>query len=298
MRELYKVVPTVTLAALASLSLAAQQTPSTPQPSPSTMPASAQPGAPVPSNAQPDPGSQNNAAVPVPSTANAPEVSNAQLRPVKGELVSKIDSKSAKPGEDVVVKTTEKATTASGVVIPKGSKILGHVTEVKPHDGSNANGSVTLKFDQAELKNGQKMPIESVLQSVMPAPGDGGSSDVNQFGNGSPAVAGGAPMTGTPGGAAGSSAGANPQGGSTTAAMQGSTQAANGAPAPGTVVARQGNVAVTTTAIPGVLIAAKADGHPAPNASGALLGARQNVHLDGGTEIVLAIADVPAQAGR
>ena len=72
----------------------------------------------------------------------------------------------------------------------------------------------------------------------------------------------------------------------------GMSSSSGGGPAAGTVVATQGNVAIKTTGIPGVLLAANANGQPFSNASGALLGARQNVHLEGGTQVVLAVADV------
>lgn len=239
---------------------------------------------------------QTAMAVPVQSTASAPEATNAQLRPVKGELVTRINAKKAKAGEPVVVKTTEKAATADGVVIPKGSKILGHITDVQPHTKQNPNAKVTLVFDKAQLKSGQTLPIKSVIESVAPANGMA-RNDMNPFGANMPPAGGGAP--------AGSPTGASPSGSpgmqpTETTQTQGSTEAMmsagqnNSAPKPGTVVATQGNVAVKTTAIPGVLIATNANGQPFSNASGALLGAKQNVDLDGGTKVTLAIADIPA----
>jgi hypothetical protein len=82
---------------------------------------------------------------------------------------------------------------------------------------------------------------------------------------------------------------------STEAAATGGTPsgntARNGAGETGAVVARQGNVDIKTTAIPGVLLAVAANGQPFSNASGALLGAKQNVRLDGGTRVELAVAD-------
>ena len=235
------------------------------------------------------------AAVPVQSTANAPEATDAQLRPVTGELVTRIDAKKARTGEPIVVKTTEKATTADGIVIPKGSKIVGHITEVQQHSKENPNSRVTLQFDKAQLKNGQTLPIKSVIESVAPAAGAAGS-DVNPFGVGAPGATASAPVAGSPGGAGPGMAPAP------TTQTQGSTVAlmnngsAGNSPKPGTVVATQGNVTIKTTAIPGVLIAANADGQPFSNASGALLGARQNVQLDGGTRMTLAICDIPANS--
>lgn len=295
MKRISTLLPAAALAVVSSL-IAAQQA-STPQNSPGDM--HQHENAPANPNGMQTtaPGGMTSPAVPVPSTANTPEATNGSLRPVKGELVTKIDSKSAKPGQSVVVKTTEKATTANGVVIPKGSKIVGHVTQVQAHSKQTPNSQVTVKFDEADLKNGQKMPIQSVLQSVGSA-ADQMAANENGMGAGTPMSApnSGAPMTGAPGTAGGATA-TMPSTNSTMAA-QGNTAAGNGAPAPGTVVATQNGVAVKTTAIPGVLIASEADGKPTSNASGALVGARQNVHLDGGTKVVLAIAEMPSQNGN
>ena len=75
-------------------------------------------------------------------------------------------------------------------------------------------------------------------------------------------------------------------------------QALNGsAPAPGTLVARNGNVAIRTTSVQGVLLANDIHGLPFSNASGLLLGARRDVHLDGGTRLVLAVAMAPNSSG-
>lgn len=275
MSRLHSLVPCITLAAFSAVTLAAQQ--SSPATSPQT---------------------NTGNAVPVQSTATTPEATNTQLRPVSGELVTRINTKKAKAGQAVVVKTTEKSALANGVVIPKGSKILGHVTDVQAHTKQNPNAKVTLEFDKAQLKGGQTVPIKSVIESVAPA-STMASSSVNPFGTGAPAAGGGtAPQTGSPTGA--SPSGSSSMSPSQTTQTQGSSEAAmnagptNSAPKPGTVVATQGNIAIKTTGVPGVLIATNVNGQPFSNASGALLGAKQNVDLDGGTKVTLAIADIPA----
>jgi hypothetical protein len=62
-------------------------------------------------------------------------------------------------------------------------------------------------------------------------------------------------------------------------------------------VARNGNVAIRTTAIPGVLLANGINGLPFSNASGLLLGARRDIHLDEGTLMVVAVAGAPQGGG-
>jgi hypothetical protein len=316
MRNIRLYLSAMTLAGFASLPLAAQQPAQNPAPSnpPQSAPADsgAQQATPPQQSSPEQPSTtgqhsnppQNTApAVPVQSTATAPEVGNAELRPVQGELEKKLDSKTAKVGDAVVVKTTEKATIADGLVIPKGSKIVGQVVDAQAAGKGSQNSKVTVLFDHAELKSGQNLPIKSVLQSVAPAEssdasaaaGIGGASAAPMSSSG-----GGAPMSspGT-GNAAGTGGSASARQTSPTPSQQGNAstmagtnaEAGNSAPVAGTVVAQQGNVAIKTTGIPGVLIAANANGQPFSNASGALLGARQNVHLDGGTHVVLAITD-------
>jgi hypothetical protein len=222
MRNLPEIVSALTLAALSGLALAAQ-------------PPQATAAAGQTANAQ-------QAAVPATSTASSPEPANLQLRPVNCVLVTKIDTKNAKAGEPVTVKTMEAATTASGVVLPKGSKILGHVVDVQAFNKENANSKVTLQFDQAELKDGKTLPIKSLLASVAPSAGMIAAGQADPFGVGAPGATGASPA----GGAApmGSSRGMAPTlptqtQGSTVAMMNDET--AHHAPQAGAEVSKQVN---------------------------------------------------------
>ena len=218
--------------------------------------------------------------------AGSDTASVAQMRQVDGELLSKLDTKSAKNGDSVVVKTEESVKTADGTVIPKGSKLVGHVTGVQPHNKTAVNSSLAIQFDHAQLKSGKSVAIESVVKSIAPPEGAGsmndpaalpGSSCMASMGGGSPT--GGSAMGSSSGGAM-----VRPSPGAGAGPMMG------GGPAPGTVVARKGNVAIRTTSIPGVLLASNENGQPLPNASGLFFGAHQNIHLDGGTRFVLGVA--------
>lgn len=275
-------------AAIASLPLLAQEPPS-PNPQPSS------PQATPPQQTSPEP-QGNGQAAPAAHSANSPEAANPQLQPVTGELQDKLDTKTAKNGDSVVVKTTESATTATGVAIPKGSKITGHIIDVAPQGQGGENSRVTIQFDQAEIKDGQTLPIRSVIQSVAP-PGTtagpdaaGGPSSATPS-SGSTVAGGGAGATGSqPSGTSNPSATPN----QANAQPGGAGSQPSGAPpSPGTVVATKGNIAIRTTSIPGVLLIGSVTGAPFSNAAGALLGARQDVHLDNGTVMVVAIAAVP-----
>jgi len=285
----------VALAAIASLPLLAQQPSPSPQPSPGNSPETTAPPPPTtPQQTNPEPGASEGAtphATPVPSTANAPEVSAPELRPVTGELEKKLDTKDAKNGDAVVVKTTQSATIANGVEIPQGSEIKGHIIDVAPKGQGGENGRVTIQFDQAQLKSGQSLAIRSVIQSVAPP---GSAAEAAMAGGPPAATAGsGTPGSGTSGVTASGSA---PASGASPSQAEGGAQP-SGAPAPGTVVATKGNLAIKTTSIPGVLLIGDVNGRPFANASGALLGAKQDVQLENGTVMVVAIMTAPPAVG-
>ena len=267
------------LATLCTISVAAQQ-PDAPQPQQQ------------PSTQQTPPAQPDQAA---PAQPAQPEA--LALSPVTGELTSKLDSKTAKAGDKIELKTTEKATMADGTVIPKGSKIMGHVTEAQAYKANSDNGRLTLQFDQAEIKSGQSMPIKSALQTVTPAGGSSAadaSAAMPNSSNSAPQTSSGSAPNGmaSPGTPAATAAGSRAATDNSTPGASPGTDAAGG-PAPGTTVARNGNVVIKTTAVPGVLVASSTSGQPFSNASGALLSARQDVHLDGGTKMVLAMATSP-----
>jgi hypothetical protein len=208
------------------------------------------------------------------------------MSPVNGELVSKLDSKTAKTGDSVVVQTKASVKTADGTEIPKGSKLVGHVIGVQP-SGAGENSQVALQFNHVELKGGQSLAVHSQIQSIAPAEGaasTGGSAAMS----GPPAGGSSNPsMSGANGSSRASGA---PQG---TGGDPGAASAGNGGPAAGTVVARTGKIAILTTSIPGVLLANNAPGQQDPRmaqASSILLGAKRDIQLDGGTQMVLGVS--------
>src|SRR3954469_19850991 len=157
----------VGLATFSSFPGTAQQQDSAPQQQ--QQPAGQQQIPPVASTATPHtPGQPGSDAVASPAAA--------QLKPVSAELVDKLDSKSAKQGDSVVVKTDENLQISQGTEIPRGSKLIGHITNVQPRGEGHENSQIAIQFDRAELKGGQTLSIESVIQSVSPAAGAEGMS--------------------------------------------------------------------------------------------------------------------------
>jgi hypothetical protein len=265
------------------------------------------PGAPTGSPAAQQPPQQTPAAAMPQNTPSAPP-ETAAMSPVNGELESKLDSKTAKTGDNIVVRTETTIKTADGTEIPKGSKLMGHVIAVKPSQAGTTS-QVALQFDHVELKGGQSLAVHTQIQSIAPA---GAAAEQASTSMSARAPTESSAAAGTPGAAA--SPGSNPSMGgsrasaaspaaSSAAGTAASPQDASGtpgkaapgsdAPAPGTVVAQNGNIAIQTTSIPGVLLANNAPGQQDPrmaSASSILLGAKQDIQLEGGTKLVVGVA--------
>jgi hypothetical protein len=89
-----------------------------------------------------------------------------EMSPVTGELEGKLDSKTAKRGDPVVLKTAEKVQTSDGTVIPRGARLVGHVTEVQPYELERGPARIAIAFDHAELKNGQNIAVHTLIRGV------------------------------------------------------------------------------------------------------------------------------------
>jgi hypothetical protein len=235
-----------------------------------------------------------------------------QMLPVNAELVGKLDSKSAKVGDQVVLKTTESIKAADGTAIPKGSLLVGNVTSVAAHSKGSAVSAMAIQFDHAELKGGPTMPIHSEIRSVAPPASPAMSSEIESGDSlsGPMAGGGGRAMSGGGGGRVGGGGLLGGGGAVTNSAVGGVTNATgragaglsavadDGAGSTGHVAAQAatgvgergnlaaGGVAAHATGVNGVMLAGDASG----KLSGTLSATNRNVRLDGGTQMVLGVS--------
>src|SRR2546428_9883522 len=84
-------------------------------------------------------------------------------------LSSPIDSKKCKPGDQVTAHTAEAAKSEGKTVIPKGSKLVGHVTQASARAKGESESALGIVFDKAILKNGQEIPLNVAIQAVASA---------------------------------------------------------------------------------------------------------------------------------
>jgi hypothetical protein len=83
-------------------------------------------------------------------------------------LERSVDARRAKPGDEVTAKMNESFTTANGTTIPRGSRLVGRVTEARAHArGEGAAASqLGIVFDKAELPDGRVVPMQATIQAV------------------------------------------------------------------------------------------------------------------------------------
>jgi hypothetical protein len=85
------------------------------------------------------------------------------------ELDGKLDSKTARIGDRVVIKTMDKMQASDGTVIPRGTRLVGHVTEVRAYDEQHGPARIAIAFDHAELKNGESIAVHTLIRGVAPS---------------------------------------------------------------------------------------------------------------------------------
>jgi hypothetical protein len=84
------------------------------------------------------------------------------------ELVNTLSTKSAKQGDPISVKLTAGIKTPAGVVLPRGTELLGHIDSVKASDNKGP-ATLAVTFNQAQLKDGKKLAIKATVAGFAPA---------------------------------------------------------------------------------------------------------------------------------
>lgn len=84
----------------------------------------------------------------------------------KLQLHTTISSKTSKAGDRVITTLYDPVYVYDENVLPKGSRVDGHIGEVKPAGRRGKGGYLTIVFDSVELPNGEKMAILGSLTEI------------------------------------------------------------------------------------------------------------------------------------
>jgi hypothetical protein len=183
----------------------------------STPPSAQNPGAPPqqpetqPQTQQPAQATQAPTAAPTAANqeqmAATPKIAPGSVIPVS--LTKTIDAKKAKPGDEVVAKVTMDMKSNSGeVIVPKDTKVVGHVTAAQARSKEQKESQLGIAFDRATLK-GSEISLPMSIQAVIAPPSNNPNSSGGAPDQGAPPTGGNSapsPMTGGRSGSTGSQA--------------------------------------------------------------------------------------------
>jgi hypothetical protein len=237
------------------------------------------------------------------ASANAGQssVSLSSGTSVNATLSQPVDARKNRPGDQVTARITEVVKSEGRVVIPRGSKLIGHVTQCKARSKEEKESALGILFDKAILKNGQQIPLNVTIQALPAAQSvasaSAGADDL--------AAGAGAGAMGTARGSGGGAlGGVRSTAGAATGAV--ANTAANAGGIAGGAVSSTVNAAGATRGSLGGLNAAgqltsnsqgvfglngvNLSSAVASNTQGSLItSTSKNVHLDSGTQLLLVV---------
>src|SRR5712692_7762578 len=84
------------------------------------------------------------------------------------QLENTLDARHAKAGDRVVLKTTQAVKQDGEVVVPKGARLIGHVTDVQQRTKSDNESVIGIAFDRLQ-RGSMDVPITGTITSITQA---------------------------------------------------------------------------------------------------------------------------------
>jgi hypothetical protein len=218
---------------------------------------------------------------------------------IDATLANSLDAKKNKPGDRVEARTAQDVKQDGKVVLMKGTRLVGHVTEAQARSKDQAQSQLGIVFDHALTSNGQEIPLNASIQALAAAQSTidtpAGPDDIMASGG----------ARGSASGAARASGGLIGGVASTTGATAG-TVMNTASSASGNAAGNLGRATRSTGAVGGLT----STGRLASNSSGvfgleglsitseassatkgsAIVSSTKNVHLASGTQMLLSVA--------
>ena len=258
----------------------AQQTPSTQPQTPSSDEQPSQPTQQGQTSAQPS--------ATQPAGSNHVKIAPGSVIPV--QLSKTVDAKKAKTGDEVVATVTMDMKTNSGeLIVPKDTKVIGHVTEAQARNKEQKQSELGIAFDRAEIE-GEQTQLPMSIQAVIAPPSpsnnsNAGGSDQAPSAPSAPAGTSNAPMGGgsRQGGTSGTSPSSTqqnyPQGGASSGGnSEPQSQSNDHAPITGNT---QGVIGMSNV---------KLESGSQPQQGSVLTSEKNNVKIEKGTMLLLRVS--------
>jgi hypothetical protein len=218
---------------------------------------------------------------------------------IDATLATSLDAKKNKPGDRVEARAAQDVKQDGKVVLKKGTRLVGHVTEAQARTKEQTQSQLGIVFDQALMTDGQVIPFNATIQALAAtrssAEAAAGSDDVMASGGGMGSMSGAArsgggmlggvtSTAGAAGGAVMNTAGsASGNTGGTLNAATHSTGAVGGLTSTGRLASNSSGV----FGLEGLSINSAAS---SATQGSMIVSPTKNVHLDSGTQMLLSVS--------
>jgi hypothetical protein len=219
---------------------------------------------------------------------------------VNADLLTTIDARKCHPGQRVEAKTTKDVKEGKHVVLRRGTRLIGHVTEAQAHTKAHAESAVGIVFDEAVIKKGETVPFHASIQALAAAQtmANAGFGDDDMMAGGGAgamgggAVGGGGGLVGGAAGAVGSTAGmaggaAGNLGRTAGGSLQSTTSAAGSASGNLRGLDAAGQLTSTSSGVFGMNGLNLSSSASNATEGSVITSANRNVHLSSGTQMLL-----------
>lgn len=216
------------------------------------------------------------------SSTASPQGHHSSFRVAPGSvfhvvLTKNVDAKNDKIGDQVTTAILEDLKSNGEVMIQKGSKVIGRITQIQARSKEHPQSQIAIVFDRLVLNDGTEVVLSASIQALAAA--ETAPADENEQAN---TGYGGAQASGGRGGSPGGG-GRNPSGAGASNESAARTAAqGSGSPSRGLSAASQG-----VFGLKGISLNTESDA----SHSSFISSDHRNVHLEHGTQMVLRVIE-------
>jgi type II secretory pathway pseudopilin PulG len=217
---------------------------------------------------------------------------------IDATLANSLDAKKSKPGDPVEARTTQDVKQDGKVVLKKGTRLVGHVTQAQARAKDQAQSQLGVVFDHAVLSTGQEVPFHATIQALAAAQSTtaatAGSDDIMASGSGMGSASGttrsGGGLVGGVASTTGATAGSVVNTASSASGNAGGTlnAATHSAGAVGGLTST-GRLASSSSGVFGLQGLSIDSAASSATQGSMIVSSTKNVHLDSGTQMLLTV---------
>ncbi len=122
------------------------------------------------------------------TSGDSPHIAPGSVIPA--QLMGSVDARKAKPGDAIEARITQDLTARNGeLLVPKDTKVVGHVTEAQARTKEQKESQVGIAFDHAVMKDGSEVSLPMSIQAIVAPQILSAANNDDDEGAGSPSVA-------------------------------------------------------------------------------------------------------------